>query len=398
MRKYLEKLIERKQAEIAELQRRSDASQDLAEVRSIGAQIVAAKTEMEEARAQLAELDKEERAKAPENAPLVNGVVVNRSERKSADDDMEYRTAFMNFVLRGTPIPAEYRSGDENTKTLDVTAVIPTVIINRIVEKMDEAGDILKLVTKTSYPAGVVIPTSSVKPTATWVNEGAGSDRQKKTTSNVTFTYHKLRCEISMSMEVNVMAVSAFEAKFVENVVNAMVIAKETAIISGDPDQGQPEGILDSAAPSGQALTVTGGAITYASLCAWEAAIPSEYEATAKWCMSKKTFMAIAAIVDSNGQPVGRVDYGLGGKPERYILGREVVITNKVSNLDAATANTFAFAFDFSDYVLNTVYDLGIQAKIDWETEDKLVKMVTSCDGHPVSRASLVTVSNVLSI
>lgn len=397
MRKYLEKLIERKQAEIAELQRRSDASQDLAEVRSIGAQIVAAKTEMEEARAQLAELDEEERAKAPENAPLVNGVVVNRSERKAADDDMEYRTAFMNYVLRGTPIPAEYRE-DANTKTTDVAAVIPTVIINKIIEKMDEAGEILKLVTKTSYPAGVVIPTSSVKPTASWVNEGAGSDRQKKTTSKVTFTYHKLRCEISMSMEVNVMAVSAFEAKFVENVVNAMVIAKETAIISGDPDQGQPEGILDSAAPSGQALTITDGAITYASLCAWEAAIPSEYEATAKWCMSKKTFMAIAAIVDSNGQPVGRVNYGLGGKPERYILGREVVITNKVSNLAAATANTFAFAFDFSDYVLNTVYDLGIQAKIDWETEDKLVKMVTSCDGHPVSRASLVTVSNVLSV
>ena len=40
--------------------------------------------------------------------------------------------------------------------------------------------------------------------------------------------HYKLRCEIAMSMEVGAMALSAFEAKFVENVVEAMVKAKRT--------------------------------------------------------------------------------------------------------------------------------------------------------------------------
>lgn len=39
---------------------------------------------------------------------------------------------------------------------------------------------ILPLVTRTAYKTGMVIPTASVKPTATWVAEGAGSDKQKK--------------------------------------------------------------------------------------------------------------------------------------------------------------------------------------------------------------------------
>ena len=39
---------------------------------------------------------------------------------------------------------------------------------------------IMPLITRTNYAAGVNIPTTSVKPVATWVNEGAGSEKQKQ--------------------------------------------------------------------------------------------------------------------------------------------------------------------------------------------------------------------------
>lgn len=54
MKKYLEKLIARKQKEIDEMLKRSDASEDIAEVRSLGQQIRKAQEEIEEAREQLA--------------------------------------------------------------------------------------------------------------------------------------------------------------------------------------------------------------------------------------------------------------------------------------------------------------------------------------------------------
>jgi HK97 family phage major capsid protein len=241
---------------------------------------------------------------------------------------------------------------------------------------MDNVGMILPLITKTSYKAGVEIPTSSVKPVATWVAEGAGSDRQKKVTGKISFTYHKLRCEISMSMEVGTMALAAFEAKFVENVAKAMTYAVENAVINGT-GSGQPKGIL---AETGAPVT---GSINYGKVCECEAAIPVEYETGSKWCMNKKTFMQFIAMTDNAGQPIARVNHGIAGKAERTILGRDVVISPYV-------ADNKAFIFDFADYVLNTIYDMGISKKQDWDTEVLLTKAVMSVDGKAVDAGSLV--------
>ena len=393
MKDFLTKLIERKQSEMDELKKRSDESQDLAEVRAIGETLAKLAEEIAEAEKQLAELGEEEqpaqeeeqaeRSVIPAGAELRNAQVLSTfnlgGNEKMENTNMEYRNAFMEFVLRGTAIPAELRA-NASTSTSDVGTVIPTHLVNEIIEKFDNVGMILPLITKTSYKAGVEIPTSSVKPVATWVSEGKGSDRQKKTTGKITFAYYKLRCEISMSMEVGTMALSAFEAKFVENVAKAMTYAVENAIINGT-GSGQPKGILAETAPDGQAIT---GGATYAKVCEAEGAIPVEYETGAKWCMNKKTFMKFVAMVDDAGQPIARVNYGVAGKPERTILGRDVVISPYV-------ADSKAFIFDFADYILNTIYDMGISKKQDWDTEDLLTKAVMSVDGKVVDNGSLVT-------
>ena len=388
MKDFLTNLIERKQSEMDELKKRSDESQDLAEVRAIGETLEKLAQEIAEAKEQLAELDKEneqpaeeqaERSAIPAEAELRNAQVVGAfnvgGNGTMENQNMEYRNAFMEYVLRGTPIPAEVRA-DANTLTGDVGSVIPTHLVNQIIEKFDNVGMILPLITKTSYKAGVEIPTSSVKPVATWVAEGAGSDRQKKVTGKISFTYHKLRCEISMSMEVGTMALSAFEAKFVENVAKAMIYAIEDAIVNGT-GSGQPKGIL---AETG--VTVTGNA-TYAKLCEVEGNVPEEYEAGSKWCMKKKTFMGFVGMVDEQGQPIARVNYGIGGKPEYILLGRDVVVAPYVPE-------NKAFIYNFPDYILNTIYDMGISKKQDWETEDLLTKAVMSVDGKCADAGSLV--------
>ena len=385
MNDFLTKLIERKQAEMSELKKRSDESQDVAEVRAIGETLAALKKEIEEAEKQLSEeKGKEEEAPAeeasersavPANAVLRNANVVASYRSEKADSGLEYRNAFKDYVTRGIAIPTELRA-DANTLTSDVATVIPTELVNQIIEKFDNVGMIMPLVSKTSYAAGVVIPTSSVKPVATWVAEGAGSDRQKKTTGSIMFAYHKLRCEVSMSMEVGTMALSAFEAKFVENVSKAMVYAVENAIINGT-GSGQPKGIL---AEAGQALS---GELSFGQLANLEGVLPQEYETGAKYCMNKKTFALVQGLTDQNGQPIARVNYGVGKALERTILGRDVVISPYV-------ADDVMFMFDFSDYVLNTIYDMGISKKQDWETEDLLTKAVMSVDGKVVDSGSLV--------
>lgn len=312
---------------------------------------------------------------------------------------MAYRKAFMQYVCRGTAIPAEYRS-DAISTTTDVGATIPTTVLNQIVEKLENTGMILALVTRTAYKGGVSIPVSTVKPTATWVNEGAGSDKQKKNIAKdgmITFAYHKLRCAVAVSLEVDTMAISAFETLLINNIVEAMTKALEQSIIDGN-GTGKPKGILAETPAEGQ--TVKSATPAYADLIAAEAAIPQAYENGAVWCMSKKTFMSYYGLTDTNGQPIGRVNYGIAGKPERTLLGRAVVCCDYVKSYDKSLAagTKFGFLFNFKDYVLNTNYAMGVKKYEDNETDDQVTKGIMLVDGKVVDKNSLVVLEKIQSV
>ncbi|WP_062513951.1 phage major capsid protein [Halobacillus sp. KGW1] len=299
----------------------------------------------------------------------------------------EYRNAFMNYVLRGEDIPTELRA-DAVSKTTDVGSVIPETVLNRIVEKLEATGMILPLVTRTSIKGGVTVPTSSVKPVASWVAEGSGSDKQKKPTGKITFAYHKLRCAVAVSLEVDTMALPVFESQLINNVVEAMTKAIEQAIISGD-GLGKPKGILEETPVTDQSLDVS--KVEYKTLTDAEGALPLEYESSAVWVMTKKTFMTFAAMTDDAGQPIGRTNYGINGRPERILLGRPVILCNYLGSFESVTdGDPFAFLFNFQDYILNTNYQMGVKKYEDHETDDMVTKAIMVVDGKVVDKNSLV--------
>lgn len=313
--------------------------------------------------------------------------------RSPEESELAYRNAFMDFVLRDAPIPTELR---ETTNTSDIGSVIPQTVLNRIIEKLDASGMILPLITNTSFKGGLTIPLSTVKPKATWVAEGSGSANQKKTTGSITFNYHKLRCAVAVTLEVETMALAVFEQVLVNNIVEAMTIALEQAIISGD-GIGKPKGILAEIPNEGQLLDVA--KIEYQTLVDVEAALPLEYETNAVYVMTKKTFMKMASIKDENGQPIGRVNYGIAGAIERSLLGRSVVLCNYLDSFDsAATGNPFAFLYNFKDYILNTNYQMGVKKYEDNETDDLVTKAIMIADGKSVDNGSLVVLNKAAAI
>lgn len=312
-------------------------------------------------------------------------------QRKESDmenkyESVEYRKAFMDYVLRGKSIPAEYRS-DAVTSTSDIGALVPPTTLNKVVEEIKSYGMILPLVTKTAYPNGIAIPTSDVKPVATWVNEGAGSDKQKKTTGSIVFAHHKLRCAVAVTLESEYMSYSAFEAAVVSNMAEAMARALEEAIITGG-GSGKPEGILNGS----KGKTINYGSLTYNALTKAEGELPQAYENGAVWVMSKKTFMEFVGMTDSNGQPIARVNAGINGVPQRTLLGRTVVLTEYVPSFATTLTEgtVFAFIYKMSDYCLNTNFNIGMKIYEDNETDDIVRKSIMVCDGHPVDTHSLV--------
>jgi HK97 family phage major capsid protein len=180
-----------------------------------------------------------------------------------------------------------------------------------------------------------------------------------------------------------------------------MTKAVEDAIINGAwNDAGTalvgPKGILNETVATGQNVDVAANAgFTYETLVDAEAKLPLAYENGAVWFMTKKTFMEFIAMTDTVGQPIARVNYGIGGKPERTLLGRTVVLNEYMPNYAATVTNdtVVAFLFNPKDYVLNTNYNMGIQRKQDWDTEDFLTKAVMAVDGKVVDKNSLVTIT-----
>lgn len=332
-----------------------------------------------------------------DNANKVGKIIDSIGNNLGEDftNSMEYRKAFMNYVQTGTPISREFKNADASTKTSDIGEMIPQTVLEKIVEKMEAVGMIYNLVTKTSYKGGLKIPTSSVKPTASWVAEGKGSDKQKKTVGSISFAYNKLRCAVSSSLEVETMSLAVFETTFIKNVSEAMIKAIEQAIISGT-GSNQPTGILSETVVTGQNVDVAKTAkVTYETLVNAEAALPLAYEGEAKWFMTKKTFMAFIGMTDDNKQPIARVNYGINGKPERTLLGRQVILNDYMTSInDTLTSDTVvAFLFNPADYVLNSNLNMTIKKYEDNDTDDMVTKAIMLVDGKVVDKNSLVTIT-----
>lgn len=354
----LQKEIEGLDAEAREIQRRED---------------IAAKIDTNSVNT-----DVRKKAKPEEKPP----------EKRNKYDSEEYRIAFMNYVTRGTVIPKEFRA-DETTATTDIGALVPPQTLNQLIEKIEAWGMIIPLVNRTSYKTGMIIPTASIKPVATWVAEGAGSDKQKKALdASITFGHFKLRCAVAVTLETEYMAYSAFETALLNNLTEAMGRAIENAILTGT-GTGQPTGILtDTTKGATNAVTE----INYQTLIDAEAALPMEYESGAVWVMTKKTFMQFYGMTDKNGQPIANVTRGITAVPERTLLGRKVVLTNYLDSYSATLAadKVFAFLYNFRDYTLNTNFQIGVKTYEDNETDDIIRKSIMVCDGKPIIYDSLV--------
>ena len=305
-------------------------------------------------------------------------------------DSVEYRNAFMNFARTGE-MAEEFRAV---ALTSQNSAVIPVTVLNQIVEKLESYGNILPLVTRLSYPAGVAVPTSELATPAVWTTDNDlatnGIAVEGKTTGSITFAAYPLVKAIGLSFMARVQTLSAFEAAVANNVSAAMAKALESAIISGT-GSGQPTGIL-KATP---AKTVTlNKVLSFEDIIAVKKAIPSAYRTGAVLDMNESTFYTFLGITDKQGQPVARVSVGLNGNPIYEIYGTRIVVTDWMKAYDTAAKNdTVAFAVQLDRYVINTAYDIDLVTYIDNPTRNKVYQSVSMVDGKLVDANGLVFIN-----
>ena len=382
------------------------ANADLKKLEELNVEMDKLNAEIEEIRkAEIAEVEKrKEIANKINNNEIETNIIqkevtkTNLAEQRKGDtkmentqfDSVEYRNAFMQFAKTGN-MSEEFRSVAMTSRN---SAVIPVTVLNQIVEKLESYGNILPLVTKMNYPAGVAIPTSELASPAIWTTEtdmsNTGVAVEGKVTGSVTFAAYPLVKAIGLSFLARVQTLSAFEAAIANNVSAAMAKAMESAIISGT-GSGQPKGILKETAAKTVELSKV---LAYEDILKIKKAIPSAYRTGAVLVMNEATFYSFLAIVDKQGQPVARMNQGIDGNPNFEIFGTRVIVTDFMKDYDAAAkGETVAFAVQLDKYVMNTAYDIDLVTYIDNATRNKVYQSVAAVDGKLVDKNGLVFIN-----
>ena len=307
-----------------------------------------------------------------------NVTPVAKEETRNVYSTLEYRQAFMDFVLTGKEM-----RGNATTKTTDIGSVIPTTIMNKIYEEIKKYGKVYEKITKTNFKGGLSIPTSSAKPTASWKAEGSVADKQKKGTSSIVFGYYKLQVRVAISLEAETVSLEVFEQTVADNITEAMIVALEKAVFVGT-GSGQPKGIITDV----EATEVQ--AIDYEELVDIEAGVDEAYEDTAEYYMSKASFADVIGLVDDDGQPIARTSLGLDGKPEKSILGRKVNIVPA-----DYLGGKWAVIADLKDYILNSNLQMTFKKYFDEDTDEFIQKCTLIADGKLASEQSVTVIEVV---
>ena len=371
----------------AELRSSIDAADSIEAVTKIEADLQKLAEERSAYEAKKSEV--EERFKKMESTKIENGdIVAPTNESRNILDTAEYRQAFMNFCQKGISIPTELRA-DATTTTTDASAAIPTTLLGELVKESKTFGEIYARVRKLNIQGGVKVPIVSLKPTATWVGEGTVSeDKKVQANTAVTFLYHTLEIKIAQTLLASVVTYDAFQREFVNLAKEAIEQALDIAIINGTgADYNQPVGIVnDTRIPAANKITMTKTELK--SWADWKSKVFAKMKKSYRdgaFIMAQGSFDAyIEGMTDDIGQPIGRVNYGLGNAEVYRFGGKEVLTVEDevLAPIDTASnGDVVAIFVKLDNYAINSNMELTTVEWTDNDNNKKKLKMQLIADG-----------------
>lgn len=405
IKEYLTGVIARCDNELTDLEKRNQEADTVDAVRSISKEIERAKTEKMEAQRALDELGKEDVEERSLN-PLASYGQAQPTAPKTEDVElrstMEYRSAFMNYVQKGTKSDVlQFRANDQNEST-DLGVLMPTTVIQSIMQETEKVyGQLYSRVRKTNIKGGVKYPIGSFNATFTRITEnGAPTDRQNggSITGYVEFSYNIGEIRLAQTLLANVLSVPVFEAELAKTIVTAYVKAMDVEILTGVAANNQMEGILTEADKiSGSRILPTNiiefTAEDMADWTSWQkklfAVIPLSMRAlTPQFVMTANTYEAnIKTLKDNNNRPVYNETYNpVDGAEIARFKGREVVFVEEgigIENFDdAATGKYWGIYWVPSEaYAINTNLEFYVKRYFDDEKNQWVDKALVINDG-----------------
>ena len=232
--------------------------------------------------------------------------VVPEQKRTYTADSEEYRRAWAKnmAVFHDRTSGADIRLlGDMTVEergaftftTANTGSVVPTVVMNRIIELVQSEAPLYDDATKSGMTQGFSIPrhAATTQGDAAATSEGVANDDEIDTFNLLTLTGVEIKKHVKITRKMQWQSISAFEDWLVQHISKRIAVAKETRILAQLNDT--TPGIA-----SGNKI-----ARTYTDEAVREALAMIGENGSVRWYANKKTiYSGLAGIKDRNGRPL----------------------------------------------------------------------------------------------
>ena len=351
-----------------------EVEQDGADLDALEAEIKGIKAELDARKANAAK-QAEIRKTVAEGAGVVIDEIpqapISQENRKMFKrDSVEYRDAWTKHII-GRELNEEERAA-----LTSAGAVIPTMTVNAVWDKLTGAAELLGKVDVSQFPTYVRFPKATTKNAATGQAVGGTITESSDVIGYIDLIPNEYVKLLTVGADIDHMAVSAVHDWIVNNIVESIRAEINKDIVVGT-GTNELKGILASVTADSTAIPAT---VTKASLLKIMGALGSNYQGGAVWIMTPAMFYEnVMTLTQLN-------DYIINDGFNFKLFGHDVVL---MSELLVSAKETILYG-DPKAYKLNVFKALEVKPFETATTTNIQFRGATMADGELIDAAAFV--------
>lgn len=296
-------------------------------------------------------------------------------KRTFAVDTAEYREAWLK-KLQGKELDEEERSA------MTASSAIPTETMNMIIHKL-ELNPIIAAVDLTNIPSNVSYPIEDTVNDANWVDMATAATDSADALTAITLGAYKLIKTVSITADVQAMAISAFESWLVSRLANKIEKAVDAGILVGT-GSNQATGIITTKTTADGTWASAG--IGYADILKIVAKLGSQYRNDAKFVMDSDMFFSkVLGMVDTNKQPIVKLADGGQGAPSYRLIGFPVIVDDNCTSDNILFGDLKAYKFNFAK-----APEVSSDDSVEFRTGNRVYRALALADGKLGDTSAIV--------
>ena len=361
--------------DIAGIEERAEAIE--AEMTADGADLDALMAETEALEARKKELaEQAEQRKAEEAAALEVTESTRSFEEPKKEEIMypvesrEYRDAWTKALI------GREMSAEERAALSSAGAVIPTMTVNAIWDRLIKPAELLSRVDVSQFPTYVRFPVATTVGTASGQAIGTTITESSDVIGYVDLTPQEYVKLLTVKADIEHMAIDAVHDWIVSNLTDSIRYAMNKDVLIGS-NTNAFKGIAGSVSANATAIPAS---VTKASILGIMAALPAAYHPGAVWIMTPNMFYSnIMSLTQLN-------DYVIEDGFSRKLFGHDVIL---MSEALISSKETIFFG-DPKAYKVNIFKALEVMAFETATTTNIQFRGATLADGELLDTSAFV--------